>query len=176
MNRTEVELVKVYTICKQSLRELSNLEKLVNHFLRSKLMLDIEQGLSYQKVRKANLSFKTNLEKLGFKDLDDNEKIIDQYQKREEVLFNPMKKLAKNSVPINYKVRFCTPFDHYDGPIAEITEAGYIHISIKPPKGKWYCASPYGYVYRNQKIYGRILKNGQIKTSKVGRYGNFTYL
>ena len=107
--------------------------------------------------------------------LEDKEEVLNQFYSRSQHLIEKMTKMAMNLVPSSYKANICNAYEHFEAPIAQITGPGYIHISFHTQSDDKYCASPYGYVFKNNIKFGRILKDGSIKSGKSGRFGNLVY-
>ena len=178
MKRDEKLLVKVYEEVKMNLRELAKLEKEVTRHINSYPNPDLKKIMkpsSYKELTKSHNHQTQVLIKLGFINLEDKEEVLNQFYSRSQHLIEKMTKMAMNLVPSSYKANICNAYEHFEAPIAQITGPGYIHISFHTQSDDKYCASPYGYVFKNNIKFGRILKDGSIKSGKSGRFGNLVY-
>jgi len=158
MTKDEKLLVKVYEKTKDDLRLLAKHEKAINGFLGTKEETDII------------------LKDMGYTQFNDQKKLEDEFYTLTGNIINRIKQTITSLIPSNYKAKYCTAVNHFDGPVADYYAGeGYCHSSFINDKDEKYCVSPYGYVYFGITMFGRILKDGTIKKGKVGRFGHFQY-
>lgn len=156
-------LVRMYESCKQELRDAANLEKTVCGYLAAK-----EQSADHDKIEK----YGKILRNRGFTDLDNDEAIKNDFNRISKRLGMALIRSAKRRILKGYEVDYCIGEGHYEYEFLHMRDPGYYHLLLKKKNGDRLCISPYGYVYRRGEIFGRILKDGRIRTVKFVQGGN----